>query len=67
MWVAQSNRSEPVTCTELPSGPRKHLAANLLDPLPRGDIIFVVIDYCSRYFETDIMKSTTSICDVVYR
>ena len=40
--------------------PWQDLAADLMGPLPSGDYIFVVVDYYSRYFEVDIMKSVTS-------
>ena len=31
-----------------------------MGPLPSGEYVFVVVDYYSRYFEVDIMKSVTS-------
>lgn len=46
--------------TELPAGPWEHLAADLLGPLPTGVSILVLVDYYSRFFEVEIMQSTTS-------
>ena len=31
-----------------------------MGPLPSGEYVLVVVDYCSRYFEVDILKSVTS-------
>ena len=39
--VSQPLKPEPMTRTEFPSAPWQHLAADLLDPLPSGDYIFV--------------------------
>ena len=36
------------------------MAVDLLGPLPTGESILVVIDYYSRYYEVDIMKSTVT-------
>ena len=58
--VSQSPRPEPLKPTELPAGPWQDLAIDLMGPLPSGDYVFVCIDYYSRYFEIDIMKTITS-------
>ena len=50
----------PVKSTPLPSSPWEHLAADLLGPLPTGESLLVTVDYYSRYFEVDILHSTTS-------
>lgn len=50
----------PVKSTPLPEAPWEHLAADLLGPLPSGESLLVVVDYYSRYFEVDIMTSTTA-------
>ena len=51
---------EPMIRTALPSGPWQDVAIDLLEPLPRGDSIFVAIDYFSRYFELDVMQTVTT-------
>ncbi|XP_041377323.1 uncharacterized protein K02A2.6-like [Gigantopelta aegis] len=58
--VSQPEHPEPIESTKLPSEPWQALAADLLGPLPDGSYIFVVVDYYSRYFEIDILKTTTS-------
>lgn len=50
----------PQRSTMLPSGPWRDLAVDLLGPLPSGESILVVIDYYSRYYEVDILKSTVT-------
>ena len=46
--------------TEFPDQPWQDLAADLMGPLPSGEYVFVVVDYYSRYFEVEIIKSVTS-------
>lgn len=48
-----------MTCTDLPSGPWKHLSADLLGPLPDGNSVYVLVDFYSRYFKSAVMKNTT--------
>lgn len=36
------------------------MAGDFLRPLPLGESVFIVIDYYSRYYKVDIMKSTTA-------
>ncbi|XP_021353566.1 uncharacterized protein K02A2.6-like [Mizuhopecten yessoensis] len=57
--LGSTQAPEPMKTTELPSGPWQHVSADLMS-LPSGDYIFVVVDYYSRYFEVDTMKSTTT-------
>ena len=58
--VLQPTKPEPITCTELPTAPWQHLAADLLGPLSSGDYVFVVVDCYSQFFEMEFTKSTTS-------
>lgn len=58
--VGKATKPEPMVRTELPTMPWQHLALDLLGPLPSGESIVVLVDYYSRWFEIDIMKSTTS-------
>ena len=51
---------EPLKHTEFPSQPWQDLAADLMGPLPSGEYVFIVVDYYSRYFEVDILKSVSS-------
>ena len=56
--VSRPDHVEPIRTTALPSGPWRDLAVDLLGPLPTGESILVVIDYYSRYYEIEVMKST---------
>ena len=58
--VSSPSNPEPIKSTPLPSGPWQDLAIDLLGPLPSGDSVLVVVDYFSRYYEVEIMRSTTS-------
>ena len=58
--VGQPAPPPPVNRTTLPSGPWEHLAVDLLGPLPSGDSLLVLVDYYSRFFEVDIMRSTSA-------
>ena len=58
--VGSPTPSEPLKHTEFPSQPWQDLTADLMGPLPSGEYVFVVVDYYSRYFEVDILKSVTS-------
>ena len=46
---------------EPPSGPWQDVALDILGPLPSGESLLVVVDYCSRFFEVVVMRSTTSL------
>ena len=58
--VSQKPCPEPMKRTVLPKAPWQDLAADLLGPLSSGEYLLVVIDYYSRYFEVDILKSVLS-------
>ena len=48
--VSRPSPPDPIRSTALPTGP----------PLPTGESILVVVDYYSRYYEIDIMRSTVA-------
>lgn len=58
--VARPDPPEPLKPTPLPNGPWRDVAIDLLGPLPTNHSILVVVDYFSRYYEYDVMTSTTS-------
>ena len=58
--VGQPSNPEPVKSTPLPTGPWRDVAADLLGPLPSGEYLLVIVDYYSRFFEVDILKTVTS-------
>ena len=58
--VSQNPRRKPVKRTTLPDSAWQDVAADLLGPLPGGEYLLVVVDYYSRFFEVDILKSVLS-------
>ena len=58
--VSRPSPPEPIRSTALPTGPWRDLAIDLLGPLPTGESILVVVDYYSRYYEIDIIRSTVA-------
>lgn len=58
--VSSPANPEPIKSTPLPSGPWQDLAIDLLGPLPSGESVLVIVDYFSRYYEIEVMRSTTS-------
>ncbi|KAJ8363309.1 hypothetical protein SKAU_G00121400 [Synaphobranchus kaupii] len=58
--VARPDPPEPLRPTPLPDGPWRDVAVDLLGPLPSNHSILVVVDYYSRYYEYDILTSTTT-------
>ena len=52
--------SPPIQPTPLPRHPWQHLAVDLLGPLPTGEHLMVLVDYYSRFYEVDVLRSTTS-------
>ena len=57
--VAKPDHPEPLRPTSLPDGPWQDLAVDLMGPLPSGHSILVVVDYYSRFYEVEIVTSTT--------
>ncbi|KAJ8411216.1 hypothetical protein AAFF_G00172220 [Aldrovandia affinis] len=58
--VSRPDPPELLRPTPLPDGPLADLAVDLLGPLPSNHSILVVVDYYSRYYEYDILTSTTT-------
>lgn len=58
--VSQPDVPEPLQPTELPEGPWQDIATDLLGLLPTGHSILVAIDYYGRYYEYEILQSTTT-------
>ena len=56
--VAGPESPVPTTPTKMPDGPWQFCSCDLLDPLPDGRSVIVVIDYYSRFFEIGLLKST---------
>ncbi|CAB0042842.1 unnamed protein product [Trichogramma brassicae] len=60
LMVSQPNKSTPMSRHEFPTGPWQCLAIDLMGPLPNKEMIFVIIDYYSRFQEIKFLSSTTS-------
>uniref|UniRef100_A0A669BA80 Gypsy retrotransposon integrase-like protein 1 n=1 Tax=Oreochromis niloticus TaxID=8128 RepID=A0A669BA80_ORENI len=58
--VARPDPPEPLRNTLLPDRPWRDVAVDLLGPLPSNHSILVLVDYYSRYYEYDVMSSTTA-------
>ncbi|XP_064637112.1 uncharacterized protein K02A2.6-like [Lineus longissimus] len=58
--VAQPSYPEPMKRTEMPTMPWQDVGLDLLGPMPEGEYILAVVNYFSRYFEVDIVKSVTT-------
>lgn len=58
--VARPDVPEPLRPTALPDGPWQDIATDLLGPLPTGHSILVAVDYYSRYYEYEVLRSTTA-------
>ena len=65
--VAPPAPPPPVKPTPLPDMPWEHLACDLLGPLPTGESLLVLVDYYSRFFEVDILKSSTTAEVIINR
>ena len=58
--VSRPDPPEPLASTELPEGPWRAVAMDYLRALPSDEHILVVVDYCSRYYETAIVRTIVS-------
>ncbi len=58
--VSRPDAPEPLRPLPLPDGPWQDLAVDLLGPLPSKHSIIIVVDYYSRFYEYDILTSTTT-------
>ena len=58
--VGELQPPEPMKRVEPPTGPWQDIAIDLMGPLPTGESLLVVVDYFSRFYEVEIMRSTTS-------
>ena len=58
--VARPDPPEPIWSTALRDGPWKDLAVDLMGPLPSGHSLLVIVDYYSRFYEVEVMQSTTT-------
>lgn len=58
--TARPDEPEPLRPTVLPDGPWQALAVDLLGPLPSKHSILVTVDYYSRYYEYEVLTSTTT-------
>ena len=57
--VTLSNMTLPVT-SRVPTQPWRHLATDLMGPLPSGESLLVVVGYYSRGMEVGILMNTSS-------
>jgi transposase InsO family protein len=58
--VSKGDPPEPLQRSELPTEPWEDIAIDFMGPLPSGHYLLVTVDYYSRYYEVDIMKSITA-------
>ena len=58
--TSRPDAPEPLRPTTLPEGPWQALAVDLLGPLPSKHSILVAVDYYSRYYEYEVLTSTTT-------
>ena len=58
--VARPDPLEPIRSTTLPDGPWQDLAFDLMGPLPSGHSLLVIVGYYSRFYEVEILQSTTA-------
>ena len=63
LWVSAggtARSTEPIRSTSLHDGPCQDLAVDLMGPLPSGQSLLVIVDYYSRFYEVEVMQSTTT-------
>ena len=58
--TSRPDAPEPLRPTTLPEGPWQALAVDLPGPLPSKHLILVAVDYYSRYYEYEVLTSTTT-------
>ena len=58
--VERPDPAEPIRSTSLPDGPWQDLAVDLMGPLPSGLSLLVIVDYYCRFYEVEVMQSTTT-------
>lgn len=58
--VSSSNPPYPMKRRQIPTAPWIDVAMDFMGPLPKGEYLFVIVDYFSRYKEIKIMKTITS-------
>ena len=58
--TAKPDPPEPIRTTTLPDGPWQDVAIDLMGPLPSGHSLLVIVDYYSRYYEADVLQSTST-------
>lgn len=63
--TSRPDAPEPLRPTPLPDGLWQDLAVDLLGPLPSKHSILVVVDYHSRYYDYDVLTSTTTTEKVI--
>ena len=59
--VARPDPPEPIRSTTLPDGPWQDLAVDLMGPLLSGHSLLVIVNYYSRFYEVEVMQSTTAV------
>ena len=62
-WMSVSSTAwppEPIRSTALPDGPWQDLAVDLMRPPPSRHSLLVIVDYCSRFYEVEVMQLATT-------
>lgn len=55
------NAPHPMKSRDLPAAPWIDIVIDFLGPLPSGEYVFVIVDFYSRYYEVEFMRSITSL------